>query len=80
MALAAFFFCTRLLTVEDFLRLDWSTIALIGGGIALGKLIGHTGLVAWFAQALGTGELPASLMVLLLITADNNAATIITLS
>lgn len=67
LALAASLFCGRLLTAEDFLRLDWSTIALIGGGIALGKLIDHTGLVTWFAQALGTGELPASITVLLLM-------------
>lgn len=67
LALAATLFCSRLLTAEEFLRLDWSTIALIGGGIALGKLIGHTGLVTWFAQALGTGDLPASITVLLLL-------------
>lgn len=67
LALAATLFCSRLLSAEDFRRLDWSTIALIGGGIALGKLIDHTGLVAWFAQALGTGDLPASITVLLLM-------------
>ena len=67
LALAAVFFCTRLLTAEDFLRLDWSTIALIGGGIALGRLIGHTGLVAWFAQALGTADLPLSIAVFVLV-------------
>ena len=67
MALAAILFCSRLLRAEDFLRLDWSTIALIGGGIAVGKLIGHTGLVTWFAHSLGTGQLSESITVLLLL-------------
>ena len=69
MGLAAILFCSRLLMAEDFLRLDWSTIALIGGGIALGKLIGHTGLVTWLADALQTGQLSESVMVLLLLMA-----------
>jgi sodium-dependent dicarboxylate transporter 2/3/5 len=65
MALAALFFISRLLTAEDFVRLDWSTIALIGGGIALGRLLEHTGLIVWFSQALGTADLPLAVTALL---------------
>lgn len=69
LALGALFFITRLLTAEDFARLDWSTIALIGGGIALGRLLHHTGLVEWFAQELGRADMPFSLTVLALALA-----------
>jgi len=51
LALGALLFISGLLAAEDFMRLDWSTIALIGGGIALGRLLEHTGVIAWLAQA-----------------------------
>jgi len=60
MGLTALFFVSRLLTAEDFIRLDWSTIALIGGGIALGRLLEHTGLITWLGHTLGGPELPST--------------------
>ncbi|AGC45019.1 sodium:sulfate symporter [Myxococcus stipitatus DSM 14675] len=42
----ALLFGTGLLRREDLGRLDWSTLLLIAGGLALGKLLEHSGLVA----------------------------------
>ena len=66
MVLAALFFVSRLLTADDFLHLDWSTIALIGGGIALGRLLEHTGIIVWLGQALGGHALSPMLTTLAL--------------
>lgn len=42
----ALLFGTGLLRREDLGRLDWSTLLLIAGGLALGKLLEHSGVVA----------------------------------
>ncbi|NVJ21470.1 anion permease [Myxococcus sp. AM011] len=42
----ALLFGTGLLKREDLGRLDWSTMLLIAGGLALGRLLEHSGLVA----------------------------------
>ncbi|MBZ4400921.1 SLC13 family permease [Myxococcus sp. AS-1-15] len=42
----ALLFGTGLLEREDLKKLDWSTLLLIAGGLGLGKLLEHSGLVA----------------------------------
>lgn len=63
------FFVTRVLTVEDSIRLDWSTFALIGGGIALGRLLNHTGLLSWFVHGITGADQSAVMAVMLLVAA-----------
>ncbi|WP_426752619.1 SLC13 family permease [Myxococcus sp. Y35] len=67
----ALLFGTGLLKREDLGRLDWATLLLIAGGIALGRLLEHSGLVA---RALSGADLegwpvPAQLGVLVVAAA-----------
>jgi len=41
----------RALTWEDGMRIDWGTLLLFGGGLALGKMMFDTGLAAVFGRA-----------------------------
>ena len=41
----------RALTWEDGMRIDWGTLLLFGGGLALGKMMFDTGLAAFFGRA-----------------------------
>jgi sodium-dependent dicarboxylate transporter 2/3/5 len=41
----------RALTWEDGTRIDWGTLLLFGGGLALGKMMFDTGLAAFFGRA-----------------------------
>jgi solute carrier family 13 (sodium-dependent dicarboxylate transporter), member 2/3/5 len=43
-------FASNLLTKEDLGSLDWSTLGLVAGGIALGKLLEHSGLLTSVAS------------------------------
>ncbi len=42
----------RVLVAEDIGKIDWGTILLFGGGIALGELMFSTGLAGWVGQGL----------------------------
>ncbi|AEI67746.1 SLC13 family permease [Corallococcus macrosporus] len=54
LAATALLFGAGLLKREDLGRLDWATLLLIAGGIALGRLMEHSGLVA---RVLGSADL-----------------------
>lgn len=75
LALAALLFASGLLDGSDFKALDWSTLALIGGGIALGRLIDHTGLIGAITASFG-GDLThtnGSLVILVILAATMSA-------
>jgi len=40
------------LTWREAARIDWGTLMLFGGGLALGGAMFRTGLAAWFGDAL----------------------------
>jgi sodium-dependent dicarboxylate transporter 2/3/5 len=61
---------------EDAARIDWGTVLLFGGGIALGRMMFDTGL----AQALGQGVVEASGLARLEALAGAAAATAALLS
>ena len=42
----------RNLTWSDATRIDWGTILLFGGGMALGELMFNTGLAKWLGEGL----------------------------
>lgn len=50
LALAAALFTSRLLSASDLGAIDWSTLLLIAGGLAVGRLCEHAGLVAIVAE------------------------------
>lgn len=41
-------------TWQDATRIDWGTILLFGGGLALGELMFNTGLASWLGQGLAS--------------------------
>ena len=55
---ATVLFGSGILGKKDLGALDWSTLGLIAGGISLGKLIEHTGLLARFAQQVDWSAYP----------------------
>jgi sodium-dependent dicarboxylate transporter 2/3/5 len=57
LALAALLFSLRLVHASDLGRIDWSTLFLIAGGILMGRLTEHTGLLSLVTTAID----PASL-------------------
>ena len=71
------------LSVREGLDISWGTLLLFGGGLALGKAIGSTGLAQWFAELLhslavaGPGVLLLSVTLLasLLTELTSNTAT-----
>lgn len=54
----------RLLRPRDLLRLDWSTLVLIAGGIALGALLDRSGLMREVAEQLPFASAPPMLRIL----------------
>ncbi len=52
LVLATTLFCARIVDRRDLARLDWETLILIAGGIALGRLLEHSGLTQAAALAL----------------------------
>ncbi|XXF75154.1 SLC13 family permease [Myxococcaceae bacterium GXIMD 01537] len=58
LAATAILFGTGLLRREDLGRIDWSTLLLIAGGIALGRLVEHAGLVSSALANLDAGGWP----------------------
>jgi sodium-dependent dicarboxylate transporter 2/3/5 len=55
-----------LLRPRDLLRLDWSTLVLIAGGIALGALLDRSGLMRQMAEQLPFASAPPTLRLLAL--------------
>lgn len=63
---------TRILHWEEAVKIPWGIILLFGGGMALAKGFGETGLALWIGQQLTDLEnLPLYLLVLVLIAAVN---------
>ena len=63
---------TRLLTWEDTIKIPWGIILLFGGGMALAKAFGDTGLAVWIGEKLITLEnLPVFVLILVLVAAVN---------
>ncbi len=75
------------LTVDDIKKLDWDTVLLFGGGIALGKLITKTGLSGYIGKKISlliSPEMTVLFITLLIVTMiflteiSSNTATVIT--
>lgn len=75
-ALAAAIFALGLLDTEDLRRIDWSTLLLIGGGIALGRLLEHAGLSAAIAAELSRPGLPYPALVAGFVAASAGLASV----
>ncbi|MEP6262254.1 MAG: SLC13 family permease [Gillisia sp.] len=62
----------RLLHWEDAVKIPWGIILLFGGGMALAKAFGDSGLATWIGEQLkDLKNLPLFLLVLILIAAVN---------
>ncbi|WP_324719538.1 SLC13 family permease [Salinimicrobium sp. HB62] len=62
----------RILVWEDTTRIPWGIIILFGGGMALAKAFGETGLAVWIGEQLTDLEnLPLIVLVLVLVAAVN---------
>ncbi len=62
----------RILIWEDAVKIPWGIIILFGGGMALAKGFGETGLAVWIGEKLTDLEnLPLILLVLVLVAAVN---------
>ena len=62
----------KLITWGEAVRIPWGIILLFGGGMALAKGFGESGLAIWIGQQLTNLEnLPLFLLVIVLITAVN---------
>lgn len=62
----------RILVWEDTVKVPWGIIILFGGGMALAKAFGETGLAVWIGEQLTELEnLPLILMVFILVAAVN---------
>lgn len=70
LAATSVLFLTRLLKKEDLLRVDWSTLLLIAGGITLGKLLEQSGLVKIIAGSVAWNDLNPTLALFLLCLAS----------
>lgn len=86
LAAASVLFLTRLLKKEDLLRVDWSTLLLIAGGITLGKLLEQSGLVKVIAANVAWNDLNTTLVLFVLCFASamlsalmSNTATVVML-
>lgn len=66
LASAAALLVLGLLRPRDLLRIDWATLVLIAGGIALGALLDRSGLMRLMADALPLSTAPPTLRILLL--------------
>ena len=70
LAATSVLFLTRLLKKEDLLRVDWSTLLLIAGGITLGKLLEQSELVKIIAANIAWNDLNPTLALFLLCLAS----------
>ncbi|HYH81633.1 MAG TPA: SLC13 family permease [Longimicrobium sp.] len=66
LAAAGALLVVRLLRPRDLLRIDWATLVLIAGGIALGALMDRSGLMRLLADALPFAAAPPTLRILAL--------------
>jgi len=75
------------LSVDDLRKLDWDTILLFGGGIALGKLIIKTGLASYIGKKIASVVSPEMVVLLIFVLVfsmifltevSSNTATVIT--
>jgi sodium-dependent dicarboxylate transporter 2/3/5 len=60
-------FAGGLLPAADLARIDWATLALIAGGIALGRMLQETGCVTAFATSVDWQALSSPLRLALLV-------------
>ena len=70
LAATSLLFLTRLLVKEDLLRVDWSTLLLIAGGITLGKLLEQSELVKTIADDIAWNDFNPTLVLFLLCLAS----------
>jgi sodium-dependent dicarboxylate transporter 2/3/5 len=63
-------FLSRLLKKEDLLKIDWSTLLLIAGGITLGRLLEQSLLVKTFAESVAWETINPTLVLFLLCLAS----------
>ena len=62
----------RLLSWDDAVKVPWGVIILFGGGMALAKAFGETGLAEWLGEQLTALEnLPLYLLVFVIVAAVN---------
>ena len=66
LAAAAALLLLGLLRPRDLLRIDWATLVLIAGGIALGALLDHSGLMRQVTERLPLAAAPPTLRILAL--------------
>ncbi len=66
LAAAGALLVTRLLRPRDLLRIDWATLVLIAGGIGLGALLDHSGLMRQLAERLPFASASPTLRLLAL--------------
>ncbi|MFN0140086.1 MAG: SLC13 family permease [Pyrinomonadaceae bacterium] len=83
---AAVLFLSGMLTKKDLLKIDWSTLMLIAGGITLGRLLEQSGIVAELSSAIpfSTLNTTLALFILCLVSAllsalMSNTATVVML-
>jgi sodium-dependent dicarboxylate transporter 2/3/5 len=68
MGSAGFLFVSRMLKKDDLLRIDWSTLLLIAGGITLGRLFEQSDLIRSIASHVPFGEMnPFAILFVLCI-------------
>ena len=75
LATSAVLFGSGLLKPEDLSRIDWATLMLISGGLALGRLLEHSGLITAAVGATNLTHAPriGALFVLVLASATLSA-------
>lgn len=66
----------RLVVWSDLVHLDWSTVLLVAGGIGLGALLNHSGLVKDVAALLPLGEAPPRMRLIVLCLASGILASL----
>lgn len=67
---AAVLFLSSILAKKDLLRIDWSTLILIAGGITLGRLLEQSAIVKVFAESLPLTDLNPTFGLFLLCLAS----------
>jgi sodium-dependent dicarboxylate transporter 2/3/5 len=69
LAAAAVLFASGLLRIDDLARLDWSTLFLVGGGLALGRLLETSGLIDAAARTVPWDVLPPTGRLIVIVVA-----------
>ncbi|MDO5673247.1 MAG: DASS family sodium-coupled anion symporter [Actinomycetaceae bacterium] len=55
--------CLKVMDGDDLNKLDWSTLWLVAGGIALGKGVGASGLDKWLIGSIPWASMPSALLL-----------------